>query len=271
MVPAFKSRHHCINIQLSHLRLRRLSEKENGMENILEVIGLGVSFGNNRVLTDVTFEVKSGEVLGIIGPNGAGKTVLLNLISGMLAPSCGKILYQGQDIGRWDIVKRTQAGIGRTFQVPRPFEQMTVYENLIMSGIYGRCLSERRAAVQAEETLRFIGLDGQAMNLAGKLGLLDRKRLEIGAALCSAPKLILLDEVAGGLTEVEVANMLKLVSRIRAKGISVVWIEHVLQTMIQGTDRVLCLSEGKVIISGKPRDVLSSPEVKEVYLGVDEK
>lgn len=239
------------------------------MDKILSAKSLSISFGSNKVLVDVNFELTKGEILGIIGPNGAGKTVLLNLISGILVPTSGAISYQGMDISKWSIIKRTRAGIGRTFQVPRPFEQMTSYENIIMSGVYGGGHNERESSWKAEEILELIGLKERMTTLAGRLSLLDRKRLELGIALASDPKLILLDEVAGGLTEKEVNSMIKLVKNIQAMEISVLWIEHVLQTMINGTDRVMCLAEGRIVISGKPQEVLNSSKVKEVYLGVD--
>jgi len=240
------------------------------MSKILQITDLGMSFGSNTVFSNVTFEVDSDEILGIIGPNGAGKTVLLDLITGMLTPTSGSIVYDGSDISKWSIVKRTKAGIGRTFQVPKPFEQMTAYENVAMGGVCGPGLSEREASWNATEILEMIGLQDKMTTMAGMLGLLERKRLEIGTALALRPKLLLLDEVAGGLTETEVDGVLELVRTINSRGIGVIWIEHVLETMINGTDRVMCLAEGRVIISGKPMEVFNSPKVKEVYLGVDE-
>ena len=240
------------------------------MEKILEVTDLGIAFGSNVVLRNLTFSVEKGEILGIIGPNGAGKTVLLNLISGMLTPSTGKVVFEGQDITKWSVVKRALNGIGRTFQVPRPFELMTTYENIMTGALFAGGISQKDAAYKATEVIQLIGMMDRAGVMGGKLGLLERKRLEIGVALASDPRLILLDEVAGGLTEVEIGEMLKLVEKIRNMGITIIWIEHILETMVKGTDRVMCLAGGDIVASGKPMEVLNSPKVKEVYLGVDE-
>jgi branched-chain amino acid transport system ATP-binding protein len=158
-------------------------------------------------------------------------------------------------------------GIGRTFQVPRSFENMTVFENVIVGGVYGRNLSEAQAAKRAAEILEIIGLGSMGADFAGKLGLLNRKRLEIGIALASSPKVLLFDEVAGGLTESEIAGILELIKVIRAAGISIIWIEHVLQTMLEGTDRVMLLAEGRDVICGLPGEVMASSEVERVYLG----
>lgn len=237
------------------------------MNTILKVDGLRISFGSNHVLSSVNFELYENEVLGVIGPNGAGKTVMLNILTGLLKPSGGSILFLGEDVTGKSIVERTEMGFGRTFQVPRSFEKMTAYENVMTGGVYGDKLSEKEAGERACVILQVIGLAEKATTMAGKLGLLDRKRLEIGIALASSPKILLLDEVAGGLTESEVSDILALVGAIKEAGISIIWIEHVLQTMLEGTDRVMLLAEGKDIICGLPREVMASSEVEKVYLG----
>lgn len=238
------------------------------MEPILKVEHLAVSFGHNHVLKDVNFELGDNEILGIIGPNGAGKTVMLNLITGILKPTGGKITYMGQDITNQKITERVKQGFGRTFQVPRSFEKMTAYENVMTGGMFGDGLSQQAAGKRAVEILELIGLKDKGNTVAGQLGLLDRKRLEIGIALASKPKILLFDEVAGGLTESEVANILEIVKVLKAEGYAIIWIEHVIQTMLHGTDRVLLLADGKDVICGLPADVMASPEVEEVYLGV---
>ena len=240
------------------------------MGEILAVRDLGISFGSNQVLKSVNFQVREGEVLGVIGPNGAGKTVMLNLLSGILRPSKGRIDFLGKEITNMRITERTRMGLGRTFQIPRCFENMTVYENILANGVYGRRISERDSAVQAREILNVIRLSGVHNELAGKLGLLARKRLEIGIALASAPRLLLLDEVAGGLTNSEVAEILHIVRGIRSRGISVIWIEHVMQTMVEGTDRVMLLAEGRDILCAPPDELMRSKEVEDVYLGAEE-
>ena len=238
------------------------------MEIILTVEDLSISFGGNRVLDGVNFELRRGETLGVIGPNGAGKTVMLNILSGILKPTSGEVIFEGERLTGKSTDEYARIGIGRTFQVPRSFENMTLYENIMVGGIYGDHLKEPQAGSRAEILLNLIGLADKAKVFAGKLGLLDRKRLEIGIALASRPKLLLLDEVAGGLTESEVLKILELISEMKETGISIIWIEHVLQTMVDGTDRVMLLAEGKNLICGLPRDVMASSEVERVYLGV---
>jgi len=239
------------------------------LEAILKVENLSISFGSNEVLKNLNFELNKNEVLGIIGPNGAGKTVLLNILSGTLSPTGGRIYYKGEDITKKTIVERTLMGFGRTFQVPRSFENMTAYENALVGAAFGSDIAEKDALEISENILDIIGLKNQKLDFARKLGLLDRKRLEIGIALASRPDLLLLDEVAGGLTESELVDVLEIVRNVKEAGVSVIWIEHVLQTMLEGTDRVLLLAEGRDVISGLPRDVMNSKEVEEIYLGID--
>lgn len=240
------------------------------MNAVLTVENLAISFGSNHVLKCVNFEVYENEVLGVIGPNGAGKTVMLNILTGILKPTDGKVTFNGEDITNISITERCKRGFGRTFQVPRSFEKMTVLENVMVGGVYGNRLNEREAKKKALEVLEMIGLCDRKDVFAGKLSLLDRKRLEIGRALASNPKILLLDEVAGGLTESEVVKILEIVEMIKEQGVSIVWIEHVLRTMLEGTDRVMCLAEGKDVICGRPVDVMGSKEVSDVYLGADE-
>lgn len=240
------------------------------MNGILSVEGLSISFGSNTVLDGLGFSVDEGEVLGIIGPNGAGKTVLLNILTGILKPDSGSIVYKGRDITKLKIVDRTRLGIGRTFQVPRSFEGMSVYENIMVGGVYGRLYSEREAGGKADEIIPRIGMADKRDALAGTLGLLDRKRLEIGIALASEPDLLLIDEAAGGLTESEIVSIIEIVRDAKARGASVIWIEHVLQTMLEGTDRTLCIAEGRSVICGLPNEVMDSPEVHAVYLGTED-
>ncbi|MDR2296162.1 MAG: ATP-binding cassette domain-containing protein [Clostridiales Family XIII bacterium] len=238
------------------------------MNAILAAEDIAVSFGSNRVLKSVSFELAEGEVLGCIGPNGAGKTVMLNIITGILKPDKGRLVFKGRNILKHDVAERARNGFGRTFQIPRSFSNMTAYENSLVGAMFGGGQSERMASRRVCEILSRIGLDDKKFDFAGKLSLLDRKRLEIGMALASNPEVLLLDEVAGGLTESEVARILEIVSWIKSSGISIIWIEHVLQTMLHGTDRVMLLAEGRNMLCGLPRDVMASREVEEVYLGV---
>ncbi len=229
---------------------------------------IAISFGSNQVLRSVNFELGESEVLGVIGPNGAGKTVMLNVITGMLKPDHGRLLFDGRDISKEGVVERARMGFGRTFQIPRSFANMTAYENSLVGAVFGNAQSEQAACGRVCEILEMIGLSQKRLDFAGKLSLLDRKRLEIGMALASGPKVLLFDEVAGGLTESEVAEILKIVAQIKASGVSIIWIEHVLQTMLHGTDRVMLLAEGRNVVCGLPDEVMASKEVEEAYLGV---
>ena len=241
------------------------------MEPILKAEHLAISFGSNHVLKDVNFELNNNEVLGVIGPNGAGKTVMLNILTGIMKPTGGNITFMGKDIVNKNINERTYLGIGRTFQVPRSFEKMSAYENIMTGGVFGNKMSQHAAGTRAEEILELIGLQDRAMTLAGSLSLLNRKRLEIGVALASNPKIILFDEVAGGLTESEIQSILDIVSSLKKDGYSIIWIEHVIQTMLKGTDRVLLLANGCNLTCGHPHTVMASEEVERVYLGVKKK
>ena len=237
------------------------------MSAILTVENLGISFGSNHVLKDINFTLGEGEVLGVIGPNGAGKTVMLNILTGILKPTKGTIRFQDKEISHEGVTERCRGGIGRTFQVPRPFEQMTVFENIMVGGVFGAGMSEAEAKKKALEVAKIIKLDNKLDLFAGKLGLLDRKRLEIGRALATEPKILLLDEVGGGLTESEMGLIIDLVKTIKKQGVSVIWIEHIIRTMLEGTDRVMLVADGVDVITGKPLDVMNSAEVKKVYMG----
>ena len=237
------------------------------MSAILTVENLGISFGSNHVLKDINFTLGEGEVLGVIGPNGAGKTVMLNILTGILKPTKGTIRFQDKEISHEGVTERCRGGIGRSFQVPRPFEQMTVFENIMVGGVFGAGMSEAEAKKKALEVAKIIKLDNKLDLFAGKLGLLDRKRLEIGRALATEPKILLLDEVGGGLTESEVGLIIDLVKTIKKQGVSVIWIEHIIRTMLEGTDRGMLVADGVDVITGKPLDVMNSAEVKKVYMG----
>ena len=228
---------------------------------------IGISFGNNRVLESVSFDLHKGETLGVIGPNGAGKTVLLNILTGILRPAHGEVFLDGIEITKKGITERTMMGLGRTFQIPRSFENMTAYENTLVGAVFGKDITERAAEERAHEVLDIIGLSGKKRVFAGKLGLLDRKRLEIGIALAGGPSVLLLDEAAGGLTESETMEVLEIVGSVKASGVGVIWIEHVLQTMLHGTERILLLAEGRDLLCGPPQEVMGSKEVERVYLG----
>ena len=240
------------------------------MTDILTVNHLEKSFGHLKAVNDLSFQVKEGEILGMMGPNGAGKTTVFNLLTGVFKPDKGEILFKGKNITRLPPAKRCHLGIGRTYQIPCPFDRMTVFENLLVGAVHGGKLSERRAREEANSILELTGLSAMRNHTSGELSLLNRKRLEVGRALSTQPSLILLDEVAGGLTEAEVRQVLEIVRRTSKRGITIVWIEHILMMMSEGVDRLLVIAEGAWLQCGDPKVVMNSNEVLTCYLGSEE-
>ena len=240
------------------------------MTVLLTFENVSKSFGALKVTDDLSFEVRKGEALGVLGPNGAGKTTVFNLITGGLAPDSGAIRFNGHDIIRLAPHKRCRAGIGRSYQVALPVEGMTVFENLLVGAMYG---AERHSLAEANDRcvdlLDRTGLLDKANRLAGSLTLLDRKRLELGRALATDPELLLLDEIAGGLTEGEAHALIELVNDIRASGVSIVWIEHVVHALLAVASRLLVINFGAKLAEGDPRTVMASPDVRRVYMGID--
>lgn len=239
------------------------------MTPLLETSGLGRSFGKLQVLTDLDIKVEPGEVLGIIGPNGAGKSTLLSLLGGSIAPSAGSISYLGEDITSRSAYWRARAGIATSYQVPRPFHGMTVLENLLVSARYAGNMNSSEAEGAAWYALERTQLTSRADELASSLRLLDRKRLEVARALASRPKLLLLDEVAGGLTEQELPPLIELIEAVRDTGVTIVWIEHVVHALTAVATRLICISYGTILAEGAPQEVLQSPEVRAIYLGIE--
>ena len=242
------------------------------MTPLLDLRGLCKRFAALVVIDDLTVSLAAGEVLGVVGPNGAGKSTLFNLIDGQLRPDAGQVLLQGIDITRLSSPKRCIAGIGRTYQVPQPFVGMTAFENVLVGATHGQRAGRRAAYEASVEALRTAGILERANVLAGDLGLLDLKRLELARALATGPRLLLLDEVAGGLTEPEVRDLVETIRGLRARGIAVIWIEHIVHALLSIVDRLLCLTSGRVLMEGDPAAVMASPQVQDVYLGsvVDE-
>ena len=237
------------------------------MTELLNVTNLTKSFGEVTAVDDLSFSMTEGEILGMMGPNGAGKTSVFNLLSGVFLPDKGKVEFRGQDITRFSASKRCKYGIGRTYQIPQPFNKLTVYENLLVSAVHGGRISEFKARDRIKEILAMVGLFEQRNQLSGGLPLLDRKALELGRAMATDPKLILLDEVAGGLTEAETEKVLSIVREINDRGVSIIWIEHILMTMAKGVDRLLVITQGSYLTSGAPEEVMNSDLVMESYLG----
>lgn len=236
---------------------------------ILAVDSLQKSFGALRVADGITFEVPQGEALGIIGPNGAGKSTLFNLITGNLQPDGGRIEFDGYEVTRASPMERARAGVGRSFQIPQPFEHLTVFENLLVACAFGRGLGEREVTDGCAEILEMTEMMPRANTPAGQLPLLERKRLELARALATGPRLLLLDEIAGGLTEGECQSLVATIRGIHASGVTIVWIEHVLHALTSVVERLLVLDFGKVIGIGGIREIMDSKEVKEIYLGIE--
>ena len=235
---------------------------------LLETRRLSKSFGSLKAVDDVDLRVADGDAIGIIGPNGAGKSTLFNLIAGNLDADSGLVMLEGTDITMLKPHRRCRAGIGRTYQIPQPFEHMTVFENLLVASTHGRKMPARGASDFCAKILERTKLLRHANTAAGALTLLQRKRLEMARALATAPKLLLLDEVAGGLTESECHELVATIRAIHAEGVTIVWIEHIVHALLAVVDRLIVLNFGRKIAEGQPRAVMSSAEVREIYLGL---
>jgi branched-chain amino acid transport system ATP-binding protein len=235
---------------------------------MLEVKAVSKSFGALVVADDIEFSLAPGQSLGIIGPNGAGKSTLFNLITGMLRPDRGRIFLDGKDITDLAPEDRCRAGIGRSFQIPAPFEHLSVFENLSVAAMFGGGMSSAEAVQVCGETLVLTGLESRANRLAGSLPLLDRKRLELARALATRPRILLLDEIAGGLTQAECHILVETIRTINAQGVAVVWIEHVVHALLAMVERLIALNFGRIVAEGDPSEVMRSSEVQTIYMGV---
>jgi branched-chain amino acid transport system ATP-binding protein len=236
---------------------------------LLEIAGLTKSFGSIVVADDLELAIAPGEAVGIIGPNGAGKTTLFNLIAGSLTPDGGAIRFNGSDLLSLPPQGRCRAGLGRTHQIPRPFEKLTVFENLLVGAVHGCGKTEREAAQSCGEILERLGLVRRANVLAGSLTLLERKRLEMARALATAPRLLLLDEIAGGLTEGECAELVATIRNIRSSGVAILWIEHVVHALLAVVDCLVVLNFGRKIAEGAPTEVMQRSDVHQIYMGIE--
>lgn len=236
---------------------------------MLKLDNVSKSFGALKVSDQISFDLEEGVALGIIGPNGAGKSTLFNLITGNLAPDEGAVWFAGSDVTRVPPMQRCRDGIGRSFQIPQPFEGLTVFENLLVSGAFGQNLSEADVADQCADILVETEMLERANTRASALRLLERKRLELARAMATKPKLLLLDEIAGGLTDAECQSLIATIKRIHRSGVTIVWIEHVLHALTAVVERLLVLDFGRVIGVGAPDEILASREVREIYLGMD--
>ncbi|MBN9016446.1 MAG: ATP-binding cassette domain-containing protein [Rhizobiales bacterium] len=235
---------------------------------LLEATGLGKSYGALKVVDDVSIAVDAGDALGIIGPNGAGKSTLFNLIAGSVRPNRGTIRLAGRDITALSAAARCRAGIGRSFQIPRPWVGLTVYENLLVAAEFGAGEAAAMAGSDCLAILDRLGLGHLADVPAGRLRLLERKRLELARGLATRPRVLLLDEIAGGLTDLECESLIEAIRDIRKEGVAIIWIEHVVHALFAVVDRLAVISFGAKIAEGDPKEVFASRQVQEIYLGV---
>jgi branched-chain amino acid transport system ATP-binding protein len=232
---------------------------------LLTLVGLSKAYGALVVADEISLAVREGEILGILGPNGAGKTTLFNLIAGAVRPDIGRVIFDDGDITGLSAAARCRLGISRSFQVPHPFGGMTVFENALVGATFGRAPKDPEA--RTLQALELTGMRAKANLLAGGLTLLDRKRLELARALAANPRLLLLDEIAGGLTDGECVFLLAAIRDVHASGVTIVWIEHVVHALLSVAERLVVLNFGRLIVEGRPQDVIASREVRSVYLG----
>jgi branched-chain amino acid transport system ATP-binding protein len=238
------------------------------MSPILALEKISKRFGAVVIADGLDLALAQGEALGIIGPNGAGKTTLFGIMTGTVAADAGRVLLDGADITRLPPPRRCMLGIARSFQIPQPFGGMTVFENLVVAAAFGGKSREHDTYVRCMELLDRCGLADKANRYAGALTLIDRKRLELARALATAPRVLLLDEVAGGLTEHECVALVDLIKAVRADGMSIIWIEHVVHALLAAVDRLVVLHNGGFIAQGEPQSVIRSAAVTDIYMGV---
>jgi branched-chain amino acid transport system ATP-binding protein len=235
----------------------------------LQLTDVSKRYGENRVLQELSLDVHEGELLGVIGPNGAGKTTMFGVVSGLVKPDAGAIFLDGVAITSLDVHERCHAGIARTFQVPRPFLGLTVFENALVGARFGNRAADVDADAIALESLHAVGLIDRANQSARTLTLLQRKQLELARVLATRPRLLLLDEIAGGLTESETHRLIELVVSLNARGMTIVWIEHLVHALASAASRLVVLNFGRLVAQGEPRSVLDNEVVRNIYLGME--
>ncbi len=234
---------------------------------ILTATGIGKRFNALVVLDRVDFAMRADEAVGIVGPNGAGKTTFLGVLSGAHPASSGTVRFRGEDVSALPVAERCRRGIARTHQIPCPFGGMTVFENVLVAARQGGTGGRAEAYDRGLDALRLCGMLPLANRRAETVGLLDRKRLELARALATGPQLLLLDEIGGGLTDGEAAELVGVIRELRRRGIALIWIEHIVHVLLQVAERLICMDSGRVIADGEPRAVLADQRVVQAYLG----
>ncbi len=236
-------------------------------EPLLIASGLCKRFGALVVLDGIDLTIRQGEAIGIVGPNGAGKTTLMGVLAGAHAPSAGTVRFRGRNVGRLPAAERCRLGIVRTHQIPRPFGGMTVFENVLVAANLDARRTPPEMYTQCLEVLSLCGMSALANRPAATLGLLDRKRLELARAMAVTPHLLLLDEIGGGLTDAEAAALVTTIRELRGRGISIVWIEHIVHVLLAVAERLICMDAGRIIADGAPDAVMGDRQVIDAYLG----
>jgi branched-chain amino acid transport system ATP-binding protein len=242
---------------------------EPPVADLLRIDNLSKKFGSLRAIDGLSLSLRRGEALGIIGPNGAGKSTLFNLIAGELAPTAGAIHFDGHNITGVRPFRRCRMGIGRTYQIPRPFGRMTVFENLLVAASFASGRAESACRAGCIDVLRKTGLLNKADSLAGHLTLLERKRLELARAMAVRPRLLLLDEIGGGLIDSEIQVLVETIKKVMEDGVSIVWIEHIVHALLAVVSRLYVMNFGRQLAEGTPTEVMANPLVQEIYMGIE--
>ena len=234
---------------------------------ILAVEKLNKRFGGLVAVDDVSFHVQQNEVVGFLGPNGAGKSTLINIVAGDMTPDSGKVLYKDQDISHLPLHQKCRNGLSRTYQIPQPFGNLSVRQNVAVAAMYGLKMGKNAAESKAQELLAFTGLEDKSDFFARDLEEISLKRLELARSLASDPQLLMIDELAGGLTDKEIPRVIDLLKNINEMGVTIVLIEHVMKVMMKAVSRIIVMEEGGIIAEGDPDSVMENPKVIEAYFG----